>query len=301
MTLAVKTDSDGLTSAEWNAIQNEINRAAKATLSTSTGTDGPTFEIFGGTGADGALNVTSGTTQLTGNRVYNFTSINISAGAVLTVSGTGDTGRLLLKCSGDCTIAGTISLGGGGYAGGNGGSPGVAGSVGTPSAKAGTGGLGGGLTTAPSTAGGGGGGGAYAIAGTVGVTGSGGAGGAGGTFDAPYVAGGAGGGGGGGASGGTGNNYDGTAGGVGGGALYLEVLGAINFTGSINAVGTAAIANTGLYAGAGGGGAGGMVVIIVGGTKTSVAGTITVTGGAGGVATSGANGGAGAAGYSVIV
>jgi hypothetical protein len=44
---------------------------------------------FGGTGADGALNVTSGTTTLNLGQVYNYTTINVSAGATLTFTGTG--------------------------------------------------------------------------------------------------------------------------------------------------------------------------------------------------------------------
>ena len=77
---------------------------------------------FGGTGADGALNVTSGTTTINASSANivekNYTSINISAGAILDISNAASTGTILwLKSQGNVTIAGTIDLDGDGGAG----------------------------------------------------------------------------------------------------------------------------------------------------------------------------------------
>ena len=77
---------------------------------------------FGGDGSDGALNVTSGTTTLTRSKVFNYSSINISAGAILTVNTTYNTESLMILCSGNCVIDGTINLVG---LGGNGGAVGT--------------------------------------------------------------------------------------------------------------------------------------------------------------------------------
>lgn len=70
---------------------------------------------FGGTGADGALNVTSGTTTLDFGSaklvVKNYTSINISSGATLTGSNPHNNGTvLILKSQGDVSIIGTLDL-----------------------------------------------------------------------------------------------------------------------------------------------------------------------------------------------
>lgn len=62
---------------------------------------------LGGTGADGALNVTSGTTTLNAGQVYNYTTINVSAGATLAFVGSGPA---MLNATGAVTIAGTIEL-----------------------------------------------------------------------------------------------------------------------------------------------------------------------------------------------
>ena len=62
---------------------------------------------FGGSGADGALNVTAGTTTLNLDTEYNYTSINVSVGATLAFTGTG---AGVLNCTGNVTIAGTIEL-----------------------------------------------------------------------------------------------------------------------------------------------------------------------------------------------
>ena len=71
-------------------------------------TDLAGFIDFGGDGSDGALNVASGTTTINLGQVYNYSSINVSAGATLAFTGTDD--GAYLNCSGNCTIAGTIEL-----------------------------------------------------------------------------------------------------------------------------------------------------------------------------------------------
>lgn len=105
----------------------------------------------------------------------------------------------------------------------------------------------------------------------------------------------------GGASGGAGANGNGTstggAGGRGGGALLIECAGALNFTGTISVAGAAgsngtATGTTSEGAGGGGGGAGGMCAILYN-TLTANTGTINSAGGAGG---SGAGSGSGAGG-----
>jgi hypothetical protein len=70
-----------------------------------------------GDGSDGELNLTSGTTNLSGNRVYNYTSVNIDAGA--TLSTTDQNKPIIILSQEDVTIEGTINLNG---KGGNGGS-----------------------------------------------------------------------------------------------------------------------------------------------------------------------------------
>lgn len=62
-----------------------------------------------GTGVDGVLNVTSGTTNLLLNTVYNYEWINVAAGATISTSST--VGAVLyLLCRGDAVIAGTIDI-----------------------------------------------------------------------------------------------------------------------------------------------------------------------------------------------
>lgn len=77
--------------------------------------NGNIVNFFGGDGSDGALNVTSGTTTLDANSarvlIKNYTSINIAAGATLTISNQHANGTILvLKSQGDTTINGTIDL-----------------------------------------------------------------------------------------------------------------------------------------------------------------------------------------------
>lgn len=271
---------------------------------------------FGGTGADGALNVTSGTTTLAlGSEAVvtkNYSSINISSGATFTFSGANSSGTILvLKCQNYCTIAGTITGTGFGGIGGTGGAAGIngaAGSSGTSGSQAsnyyldalthnGSNGAGG-----ASTAGGYAGGSAGSAGSAYELT----------TFYAtqyrkmvtlvPGAGGGAGGGGGAGLNAGGAADGDGGAGGAGGIALYIEVKGALIFTGTISANGVAgsngetgsSYASDGGHGGGGGGGggAGGMIYILAN-TITTNTGTIAVTGGAAGTGGAGGTGGGG--------
>lgn len=268
------------------AVLNQAADSGKVVLLGADGRVSPYFipkYIDGGTGADGALNVTSGTTTLNLGQVYNFSSINIAGGATLAFTGT--TGAAMVKCTGNITGSGTIELrnscsgtpadlatstyllkGGtastasvpntGGSGGGRTATGGyVAGNGGTSTAAgAGTGGAGGVVGLKPgqagaggnSTTGGGGGGGGYSDAGNNGTNGS----------NASGVNGGAGG------AGANGDNNYLPGGGGGGGGGY----------------------NTG------NGGAGGAT----GGTSMGGAYPESLKGGAGGA--SGANGGVGGAG-----
>lgn len=279
---------------------------------------------FGGSGADGALNVTSGTTTLNLDQEYNFTTINVSAGATLTFTGTG---AVVLNATGAVTIPGTVelrnllttqisratrrdnltsgtgtgtvtlSVGGTGGNGGQGGSPG------------GNGGAGGTSTTASGTPGVGGAGGAAATVGTAGsggnssVGGGGGGGGGGGTVSAGTAgsttatttgaAGGAGGngnagsddgGGGGGGGGGLGSG-DGGNGGAGGSGTNNA-----GSTGGNGGVGGASGATGGN--GGNGGNAGGLTSTVNPGAAGGVGGAGYTNGGNGG--TGGANSSSGA-------
>lgn len=272
---------------------------------------------FGGTGADGALSVTSGTTNLDFGSasfvVKNYTTINIASGATLGFGSANSAGTVLvLRATGDVTIAGTIDLRGAGASGGTGGGVAASGSAGAGSD--GTDGTNPGLaldTTNFRGAKGGGGPQNSASGGTAGSAGS-----ApgnrvfytfSGTDDQGKInagrgmviitgAGGAGGGGGGdNSSGDTGNTAGtGSSGGAGGGALIIECAGALNFTGAINVSGNpgsnggSPVATTpppgvGVYGagGGGGGGSAGMCVVLYN-TLTSSSGTIIASGGSGG-------------------
>jgi len=253
--------------------------------------------IFGGTGADGALNVTSGTTtlNLSVKSVYNYTSISISAGATLNFSN-GTTGDKVpvLKCQGNFSNAGTITTRGLGCAGGAGGAVNTAG-----------GGVNGTAptfiyvdNTSPSAG----------NKGAGAVTINGGAGGAlankNATYTTPFAMNGAsGGGGGGGTTASVGTPGAGGAGGSASLGLIIEVLGDFSNTGSIdlrggdgtagsNSVGNGTSSwNSGPGGGGGGGGAGSLFAIYRG-TGTN-SGTLLTTGGAGGAAGSSTNTAAG--------
>lgn len=254
---------------------------------------------FGGDGSDGALNVTSGTTNIDlGSAtlvVKNYSSINVSAGATLGFTNPASKGTVvILRSQGNVTIAGTVT--------GNFGSAGGAATTdGSDSDDI--------LDTSNH----------YGGAGVVNVTTTGGAGGTGGaTFDitgvtpraTPYTTAvtylyrrnlllqpGAGGGGG-------ATNSLAVAGGVGGrggGALLIECAGAWDFTGTINMNGTAGSVGTSTPgsgdSGSGGGGGGGMLVALYN-SLTASSGTVTYAGGAGadGPARSGDNFGSGGGG-----
>ncbi len=272
---------------------------------------------FGGTGADGALSITAGTTTIAlGGAplfVKNYTSISITGGA-LAFSGTSTVGHIIvLKSQGDCTFTSAsttmIDLRQIGSLGGVGGANGGTGAGG---------GGGGGASTINDGNSSGAGTFAGGTAGTVGsaygqwlfseITA-----GAGGSISA-VVAGGLnphgsstlpqyvklafmpGSGGGGGAGGNTGS---GLRGGAGGGALWIECGGALNFTGTIDASGQIGRAGDAGNAGNSGSGGGGSVVILYT-TLTNNAGTITTTGGTSQTGTTGGAGGAGGNGFSLV-
>lgn len=258
-----------------------------------TATLASTFK-FGGTGADGALNVTSGTTtiDLLGASYVerNYTSINISLGATLAFSNPASGGtRIALRSQGAVTIAGTLDASGTGSAGGTA-------VTGTTAGVAGTA-----ITTATLIIPGG------ATGGTGGATGSAVAGGTALTspyFYLPstsslisgfgrYLINGTGGG------SGASNGGGGTSGvgGRGGGALYIECAGAWNFTGTINVSGLTGGNGSGATVGGGGGGGAGMLLALYN-TLTASSGTVTNNSGAGGTGLGGGNCGGGGGGAS---
>lgn len=258
-----------------------------------------------GTGADGAVNITSGTTTIAlgSATTKNYTSFNVSAGAAWYWTGNH---ALWLKCGGPVTIAGTLgkaitgySVSALGYAGGAGAAtPAQAGTAGSGS---GAGGAGGGDVNG----GGGGGGGAYGGKGSRGAKGgtshnagaSGTTGAAYGAADLRATAGtswpdtmmgsGAGG-------GGSDNSNAGGAGGEGGGALRITAP-SISVTGTITCDGAYSVGSGGGPTGYGGGGAGGAILLET--DTLSGNGTLTAKGGnGGGGGPAGGNGGAGGGG-----
>lgn len=288
------------TNAQWREVPGAINESR-----------------FGGTATDGALSVTSGTTTVSiGSAVVlvkNYTTISISNGATLDFSNPASAGSIvILRATGDVTIAGTIDLRGmGAIFGAGGGVPGQdaagAGSNGSdgtnPSLQLdstnmrGSGGTGG-LQNATTTVAGGNAGSVpsnrvfYTFTSTDDTakiqSGR-------GIFLIPG-AGGAGGGGGGDNNSGDVANRAGTgaSGGRGGGALLIECAGTLTFTGTINVSGQSGSeggqpsapdspTNPGLYGcgGGGGGGSAGMAVLIAN-TVASESGTISAAGGNGG-------------------
>ncbi len=244
---------------------------------------------FGGTGTDGALSISSGTTTINCSSASylekNYSSISItgSTGTLAFSTPNTTTGTVLaLRSQGNVTITSTATaainttgLGGGlgsgsspfttgnqndGAGGGGAGSTSGPGSQGDSLANF-VGGFGGVMLPAlsPLTR--------ISLPGGNGSTGGGSSGGSGGTA------------------------------GAGSGGLYIECAGAYNFTGTINASGGNVGNGTGNGVnggGGGGGGAGGNVLILYS-TLTADSGTYTVGGGSGGSgAFGGGNGGAGA-------
>lgn len=270
------------------------------------------FVKFGGTGADGALAITSGATNIDLGGVAivtkNYTSISITGTGSLTFSNPHANGTIIiLKSQGDVTITSsanpTIDLRGIGASGGIGGAANSA-------SAATTGTLANEVLTRELIQGGA----AVSNGGSPGVAGI--------QYTSPnfytirtnsiskkYIAIVSGsGGGGGGCNDNTGGRTSvaGGNGGRGGGALYLEVAGSFNFsTSTINASGSTGSngnnTGTGGGSGGGGGGAGGMVVILYN-TLVANTGSITISGGNGGNGGTGTDtitgsGGGGAGGY----
>jgi len=281
---------------------------------------------FGGTGVDGALNVTSGTTtlNLATQTEWNYTSVTIASGAALTFTG-GTSGTIVpvIKVQGNFSNAGFISTKGLGPAGGSGGAGNSA------DYSAGTAGGNGSTSTYPFVdntypyPGGAGGGGQGQLAGPTG--GSGGSAGSLGaknaTYFFPYVMNGSSGGGGG---GGGGSTISGTAGGGGAGGagslgLYIEVAGNVSNTGVIELSGVNGTAGTngigngsnswcdGSGGGGGGGGAGSLILkyngtysntgsMLANAGSAGSGGSPSNTGGGGGSPVYGAGGGGGGGG-----
>ncbi len=230
---------------------------------------------FAGTGADGALLITSGTTTIdlggVAQFIKNYTSITISGTGKLAFSNPHAGGTIIiLKSQGDVEITSS-------------GSPAIdireMGAISTQNGILIGGGQEGGSASG-SAAGSGG----SALTGQAFYTVS---------SDQLYrkalyllpgVKGG---------TGGQGFNVDGGTGGLGAGALLIQCGGSLNFTGTINASGSNGSdgggLNGGAGAGGGGGGSAGMVVILYN-ELTANSGTITTTGGNGGTGGAGTDG-----------
>lgn len=243
---------------------------------------------FGGTGADGALNISSGTTTIDCANVAvvvkNYTSISITGTGILAFSNPHANGTtVILKSQGAVTLTSSqapmINMSAMGAIGGTGVSGAANGNAGSAS-----------ISLSYLSAGGGGGG-------------SGAGGGTGGTINAlsyqsantkilsgKYPFGFCGGG------GGSGQSGSGTtgAGGRGGGCLVIECGGVLNFTtsGGLSVAGGAGGSPTGGTGGGSGGGGGGFCGVFYN-TLTAASGTITVTGGSGGAANTSTNSGGG--------
>jgi hypothetical protein len=270
-----------------SSIQTQLN----GKLATIGMFSAPPWLHFSGDGSEGAVNC-SGSIAAGEHWVSSFT---VSVGNTCTVS-TAYVG-LIIRSTGACTIAGTLTNTGGyslvngefGGAGGGGGGGTAAGSVGAPSAVP-MGGYGFGTAGGAGTASGG--------AGGIGTAWT--------AISAQYqnlflanqsgynAAGGARGGVGGSAGAGTYGN---------GGSLIVLDCASINFTGSITSNGAAGGNSTANNAGGGGGGGGGFVILAAQ-TFTANTGSITTNGGAGGSCLSytgcGAGGPGGAGGYKVF-
>jgi hypothetical protein len=239
-----------------------------------------------GTGADGVYTASANTTLAGGT--YNYSSFTIDAGVTVNVTGSQP---LVINCTGNVTINGTLMLsglngtngityisggtGGAGVAGGQNGGDGVFSSSlgpldGSTGNGAGAGGRGSGWS--------GGGGAGYSIAGDN----SGGVGGFGGpAYGNPQINPAVGGSGGGGGSGG----YDCGAGGGGGGGGYvlISTCGTITIgsTGSILAEGGDGGSDGTGNCGGGGGGSGGSILLMTASSITNN-GLVSATGGIGG-------------------
>lgn len=235
--------------------------------------------VFGGTGSDGALSITSGTTTLAmGNvavYVKNYTSISITGNGVLAFSGPNTNGTtIILKSQGAVTLTSSATpMINAALMGASGAAAVVAGNNGN------TGNAGKGIIV--QTAGGGAG-----VVGNTNVPGS-----------SPTLANGQystalarypqavpGSGGGSGSSASNGGSGNSGGGGTGGAALVIECGGALNFTttSGISVAGGAATNPTfsGSGYGGGGGGGGGGYFLCLYSSLTANSGTVTVSGGA---------------------
>ncbi|MCR4315961.1 MAG: hypothetical protein NUW37_06370 [Planctomycetes bacterium] len=287
--------------------------------------------LNGGTGADGNFDSGTYTSGIPGlsksgnvftintngasSGVYNFERFILRSGDTLTATGAN---ILIIRCTGEVQIDGTIDVSGG--AGGSGASgvasgaagtsgPGAGaggrggnGTLGSPAAAAPGAGSGGGSAGTPSTTAPGGGGGGHSAIGTTGAGTGGGAGGIayGGTGGLT-----AGSGGGGGAVDNSSGQRSGGSGGGGGGAIHIVSLGAIKIgtSGRILADGgnggsSSDTAGDGISGGGGGAGSGGGILLQAGTVTISNASTpLSALGGTGGISANGNNGGGGANGY----
>lgn len=301
---AADTRDLGSVSKEFNNIYGK-NIVAATTL--TVGGLNVAMARFGGTGTDGALTVTSGTTNidLGGASVFikNYSSISITGTGAISFSNPAAGGTLIIfKCAGNCTITSSanpvMDLTGLGSAGGTTNGTGQAFGQWT------LGNITGGTTGTNSSGAHGGGGGASSTANGNG-NGTNSNGGLAPTFLAgkpsdayiryPVVPG----------SGGGGGQQSGTAdtltGGRGGGAIVFEVAGALNITSAFQSNGGAGT-STGNAGNGGGGGGGGGFFFFIYNTLIANAATFTTNAGGGGTGgTGGGTGGGGAAGGSSVV
>lgn len=289
------------------------------TISASSG--GAATAKFGGTGVDGALNISSGTTNfnLGGASVFikNYTSISVTGTANITFTNPASTGtQIIFRSQGNVTWTSSanpsIDLGSLGSAGAAVNLPNTNGNTGSafgPYAYQGTITAGtGGVNNNGGVSRGGGGGASMVAAGTTPVGAGSGTGGQPPTHIAiatnvqfmiwPAIPG-SGGGGGGSNSGSVGD----AAGGNGAGSFYCECAGALNITSIFNANGTAG-GNSPISTVSGSGGGGGGAFIFLYNALTANTATFNVNGGAGGSASGSgfdSAGGAGANGFSAVV
>lgn len=301
--------SDFLTKS--TASTTPSSNSGKVAKAESDGFIDPNFIYngFGGGGSDGALSISSGTTTLDlgGSAVFikNYTSVSITGTAKLAFTNPHANGTIIIiRCRGNFTVTSSsnpaidasgmgsdvgnpatsntgFTITGGGNGSASGGTP-IAGTAGTAPCTTvstkmirnvfiacGSAGGNGGATNGFTCLGAGGGGASLMTNGSAGATGFGTSGGSGGV------------------------------GGRGGGALYIEVAGAYNVTGIMNANGVNGTNASGTTGSGGGGGAGGCIVIRYK-TLTANSGTYNVNGGTGGTGNQGGAGGNGANGYTDI-
>ncbi len=228
----------------------------------------------GSTGADGAFNPTTNTElQVPADGIFNFTTVDIPAGVIVTFKKNAANTPVYILAAGDVTIAGIININGADANGiypGKGGSGGFDGGTGSPTNIIAGKGMGPGGGNNPGVIGqygygAGGGGGGFGTNGASGQTpnslGQGSTG--GGTYSnisiLPFI-------GGSGGGGGSGANYSGVynggGGGGGGGAILIASSGTITVTGALTANGGKGGTSSGTPAGGGGGGSGGAIKLM---------------------------------------